>query len=461
MQFYWFPVMLKRNAQLPVLWLKTRGAFVRLATGGDWALTQTAATRRNLIWFWFDGFFASASDNIIGTYMVVYLLSLGATQAHIGLMSSLSSFSAALLLLPGAMLVERLGRRRNICLIGGGWNRIALLFIALAPFFLPGGLLIPAAIALSISRDATGNLAFPAWMSLTGDIVPIEGRGRFFSSRNIIMGLSGMLVTFIAGLVITRYVQPLGYQLVLLAAFAIGLLSIFSFAHLSDQPSPLPYPRVKNPLRVSAANLLHDSAANLLHDLTGNREFLYFVATSALWNFSLNIAGPFFTVHLVNNLHADATMIALTTISSTLASILAQRKSGDLNDRWGARRLTVVCGLLIPVVPLMWVFATAAWHVILINLVSGMLWAGYSLASFNYLLIVTPDDRRARFSALFQIVVMVSLAVGAALGSLIVTRWGYFTVFSASAAGRMLAALLFVWLLSRKKPTPKVAVAAE
>jgi MFS family permease len=446
-----------QNISSSPLWAKTRSAFNRLATGGDWALAQSEKTRRNLIWFWFDGFFASASDNVIGTYLVVYLLALGATQAQIGLMSSLSSLMAASMLLPGAMLVERIGRRRNLCLIGGGWARLAILFIALLPIFgLPATALIPVAIALSVSRDAMGNLSFPAWMSLTGDIIPIEGRGRFFSSRNFIMGLAGMIMTFIAGLVINRFVQPVGYQVVLFAAFLIGTLSIFSFSHISDQPLQkrvtAAIPQVKKP----GAGL-----SALIKEMAGHREFLYFAGTSALWNFSINIAGPFFSVYLVKDLHADAAMIGLTSIATSVATMLSQRKLGELNDRWGARRLTMISGLLIPVVPLFWLFTTSGWHVILINLVGGVLWAGYNLASFNYLLMITPEDNRARYSAIFQIVVTISLALGPVLGTQMVSHLGYSSIFIASGAGRMAAALLLVRLLTLKKPAPKPVIVSE
>jgi predicted MFS family arabinose efflux permease len=109
------------------------------------------------------------------------------------------------------------------------------------------------------------------------------------------------------------------------------------------------------------------------------------------------------------------------------------------------------------VVPLMWVFINAAGYVILINLVSGLLWGAYNLASFNYLLMITPPDRRARFSALFQIIVTVSLGIGAALGSLVITHWGFHAVVIGSAAGRLAAALLFVLLLTRKTGVGKVA----
>jgi MFS family permease len=418
---------------------RARGAFLRLATGGDWALSQSDTTRRNLVWFWFDGFFASAADNIVLTYLVVYLVALGATQAQIGLMSSLSSLSAALLLLPGAMLVERVGNRRSLVLIGGGWARFALLLLAVLPLFLRDSALIFVAIALSISRDALANLSFPAWMSITGDVVPLEGRGRYFASRNFIMGVSGILMTFAAGQVISRIVQPGGYQLAIFAAFAIGIFSVISFSRLTDTARPLAFQQVKESVSPRA----------LIGEMLQHREFATFAAITALWNFSLNIAGPFFTVYMVTQLNADAAMVGMTSIASSVAGMLAQRKLGELNDRWGARRLTVSAALLIPMLPWFWLFITQPWQIIPANLVGGVLWGAFNLASFNYLLMITPAARLARFSAMFQIIVTVSMALGAALGSILVTTYGYRTVFLTSGLGRLVAALLFAFTAYR------------
>lgn len=73
----------------------------------------------------------------------------------------------------------------------------------------------------------------------------------------------------------------------------------------------------------------------------------------------------------------------------------------------------------------------------------------FGLASFNYLLELTPDDQRARYSAVYQVTVTLALAVGAAAGSLIVTQFGYITVFVGSGIGRLLAALLFAYFIRR------------
>src|ERR1700690_1187942 len=163
-----------RHSALPNGRARAWHAFLLFTWGGEWALPLSAQIKHNLTCFFSDGLFASASDNIIITYVTLYILTLGATGAQIGLMSSFSSLVSALLLLPGAFLVERYGHRKEFTMaFGGGMARLAILLMALLPFFVPGTAIVWVAIALSVTRDSFGNLSFPAWVSCASDIVPI------------------------------------------------------------------------------------------------------------------------------------------------------------------------------------------------------------------------------------------------------------------------------------------------
>lgn len=419
------------------MWANTRQILLRMPLGGRWALALPGETCHNLRWFWFDGLFAVASDNIMVTYLTLYILALGATKAQIGLMSALSSLSAALLLLPGALLVERIGHRKQVTMMGGGgFARLAILALALSPFASKYPALVWIAIALSVTRDAFANLSFPAWLSLTSDIVPLEGRGRYFGSRNFAMGIGAMVTTLLVGEMITRAGAPAGYQLALLLAFALGLASTFSFSRLKDSNGAAPAP-VKAPL----------SLPTLLRGLKEYPVFISLCATAALWNLSLNIAGPFFNVYLVQNLGATAAMVGITSVASSFASLSFQHKLGELADRWGPSRLQMLSMIAIPILPFGWIFINAPWQVIPLNLLGGLLWGAFNLASFNFLLTILPDDQRARYSALYQIVVTLSLAAGATLGSVVITHIGYKGVFLCSTIGRLVAAFLFVRLV--------------
>ncbi len=417
---------------------RAQRAFREFTWGGEWAISLPAQVKHNLYWFFFDGLFASASDNIVITYLVLYILALGATRAQVGLMSSFSSLSVALLLLPGALLVERYSHRKEITMLfAGGAARLAILALALLPLLMGGQTLVWAAIALSVTRDAFGNLAFPAWMSMTGDVVPLEGRGRYFGSRSFIMGIAGMLAILLVGELITRTNTPLGYQIALGLAFLLGGISTYSFGHLRD-------PRGRSSLPAGASL----SLKVVLSGMKARPTFVALTLVMALWSFSLNIAAPFFNVYMVQNLKFTASMVGIASIVSSVAGLLIQRRIGHLSDRWGPRKVQLISMLLVPILPLVWVFVTKFWHVLVINTFSGAIWGAFNLVSFNFLLSLTPGAQRARYAAIYQVLITLALAGGAALGAWVVTAWGYQTIFLCSAVGRMIAAICFLRFVS-------------
>ena len=164
---------------------RLRFRVAHYTAGGAWAVQLSGATQRNLRSFFFNGFFTSASDSIVLTYFPLFLLALGASTADIGMMTALASLSASLLLIPGAMLVDRIGQRKRIVLISGGYSSsIILLLIALSPLVLTTPASIFIAIALKVIMDGLRNFALPAWVSMTADVVPLSWRGRFFATRN-------------------------------------------------------------------------------------------------------------------------------------------------------------------------------------------------------------------------------------------------------------------------------------
>ncbi len=408
-------------------------------TGGEWALAQPEGSRRNLRNYWFDGLFAAASDTVPINYLTLYLIALGATGAQVGWYSALTSLAAALSLLPGAFLVEKFGRRKEITIIFGGLGaRLLLLVLALLPLGADGQALIWLVIIFSIVRAVAGNLAFPAWMSMTGSIVPLEGRGRYFGSRNLVMGIASMILTYLLGEFITFAGSPLGYQLALGLSFATGLVSTWFFSQINE-------PRTESPPAAS----MSISLRGIWQDLRGAPIFLALCGTAALWNFALNIAGPFFNVYMAQDLRFTAAMIGITSVATSVSRLFTQPKFGELSDRWGPARVQMIFMFLIPILPFMWMFITELWQVVATNLLGGILWGAFELASFNFLLMLTPEAQRARYSAIYQVVVAVALAGGAAFGGFITERWGYTAIFLASGVGRLLAAVAFMVLVRR------------
>ncbi|WP_041454791.1 MFS transporter [Anaerolinea thermophila] len=418
-----------------ISWEKIKTSMQLITAGGSWSAQFPDQVQHNLRMFFFDGVFAASQDAIHVTYLTLYVLALGATKAQIGLMSALGSIGAMLLLLPGAILAEKLPSRKWLVVwTGGGISRLMLLGFAILPFFLSGEPAVVIAIAMKVVMDGFGNLSMPAWTSLTADIVPLAWRGRYFGTRNMFMGIANMLVTFIAGQIIVLSMTPVvGYQRVYFIALMFGIASSVFFASIREPRSGQ---------MVSQSSLEVYKPGVLLQGLKQDRNFLAFCISQMVWNFSVNIAGPFFSVYQVEVLNSTAAIIGIQSIIASVAGLPAQRLFGALNDRWGARKVLLLTGFLIPFMPFVWLFVRSPWHPTPINIWAGFMWAGYNLATFNFLLALSTPQTRARYSALYQIAVTLSLAAGSAFGGFLVQHVGYPAIFISSGLGRFLSVFL-------------------
>jgi MFS family permease len=422
-----------------LLFLRLRRRAALFTAGGSWSAALPNPVRTRLRWFWFDGAFALGADSISTTYLALYAVALGASSAQIGLLSAVGSLSAAAALLPGAFLVERFGRRHRISLLAGIGLRATLLLMALVPFILLGAPAVYCLLVLAALSQGSGNLGYPAWVSLTADIVPLEHRGRYFGGRNLANTIVSMVAIYCAGLIITQGGIPGGYQAAFILAFLFGVGSSLSYSQIHD-PAPLP----------AAPTGPRESIPQVLRSVARHPVFLGLCITSAIWNLSLNVAGPFFNIYLVKGLQATAAQVGILAAVSSLTGLPALRLFGPLADRWGPRRVVLVTGLLIPILPFAWILVTSPWQVLAINATSGILWAGYNLAAFNLMLVATPAAERARYSAFYQIVIALSLAAGASLGGVVTTFFSYKAAFAISGIGRLTAALLFIRLVKEE-----------
>ncbi len=428
-------------------WARFRRHLIRFTWGGAWAAALPEDRRLNLTYFFFDGLFAAASDKILLTYITVYLLALGASAQQVGLLSSLSNFAAALMLLPAAMRVERTGERKKTTLLAASGSRATVLLMALLPMFIPITTdLIWVLLGLALLRETFNNIGYPGWMALTGDIVPLEGRGRYFGARNFIMGVAGIITALAVGEAITRIGDPLGYQVAFILAVVLGLISMFFFSRIKD------FTKDEGSLVVNRSSL-----RQIFASLRGQTPFILFCVFTAAWNFSINVAAPFFNVYMVDNLQMTAAMIGVVSVVNTVANLLVQRQVGSLSDKWGNRGVMIVCMLLIPLVPVIWGWwVQSYWQAILVEVFSGLCWGAFNLVNFNILLHKTPQEQRARFSAFYQIVVTLSLAGGAGLGSYLFPVIQFKGVTLISGIGRLLAGALFLILVRDTQPPKQV-----
>ncbi len=402
-----------------------------LLSGGRWSANVPIATRKNLRRLVLSGVLDNIGDAIVNTYQAVYLVALGASRAEVGLLSSLSNFTMPAATLPGGQLAMRRPNYKRLVVLPSLLGRLLLLGLVLLPHFnLPIHALVMVGIAFAVGRTLLLNFANPAWTAMLGRAVPPRWRGRYFSARNIFMGGAAFVALLLIGRSIDLLGSPLGYQVALSVAVVAAIGSAAMLTGFKE-----------NAVEVAPERTV--STPEFLREIRQQQAFVSLCAVSTLWSFGVNIASPFFLVFLADQIEAPASTLAVVSAVSALAALPAQRLFGLWVDRKGTAWVKRLTGFLIPLVPALWAFIQRPWQAYPLQVFSGFVWAGYNLATFNFLLEMTPEETRPRYVAFQQSLVGLGMTAGAALGGLIAERWGYLPVFLTSAAGRLLASAVF------------------
>jgi MFS family permease len=350
-----------------------------------------------------DGAAYSAMDGIISTYSTPFALALGANNAEIGLLSSIPNFFITLFQPFTGKFIEKRSRK-IVCQTLSLVQKLIWLPIILMPFFFGKVWLFIALVTLS---SVVLSFANTAWSSWIGNMVPENIRGRYFGKRNMIQSAFSFSTTLIAGWILGLMNNLFGFSIVFFLAFIFGLVSYFYLTRIPE----------------ASYKSEHDgkslSVLDILKNFKKYSNFYPFTLHMSLFSFAVNIASPFFTVYMLSIMHIGYDWYAIVVATEVLIRIFLHRYWGKLSDRFGDRTIMTLCNILIVFYPFFFLFVTNTFQLILISIFSGIAWSGFDLTTFNYLLDVTPPEKRPSYIANYKFIVGISLFLGPLIGGLL------------------------------------------
>ena len=256
-----------------------------------------------------------------------------------------------------------------------------------------------------------GNLAVPAWNSLITDMIDEDQRGMYFARRAKVIAVSSFAALSVAGVILhtsETWENPAwGFAVIFIFAAIARLISTGYLARLQEPPAREGLKReggVRDFLRSRRSIMF--------------RRFLMF---SGCFHIAAMMAGPFFVVYLLRDLHLTYLQYGLWLAAPILGQLLSLQEWGRIADTFGNKKVLVLTGLLIPILPILYLFSSHWVILVGINFVSGLIWPGFSLSLGNYVFDAVQPGDRPKGVAIYNTVNAAGAGVGAMLGSWLAT----------------------------------------
>ncbi len=395
-----------------------------------------------------DGSSFAVTQGLTQNYITPFALIMKATTAQIGLLSSIPNGLMSIAQLFAPALSERIGSRKGLIMLMAFFHALMWIPILLIPFIFSTGqvMWLIAFISISTIFDATSQ---PAWGSMMADLVPEDIRGKYFGNRNRISGLvSGVFSYVAAGILQLLTGNPrLAFAVIFIGAMCARFGSLYFLSQMVE-------PTFKNIVKKG-----HTSIWDISKTLTSTNVGK-FIIYCGFFNFSVMLSGPFFSPFMLTELKFNYVIYSIINSASGLATIAFMSWWGRRTDKAGNIRILRVTSFLVPFVPVAWVVSQNLVWLIIAQIFSGFVWAGFQLASSLFIYDASPQDNRTRYIAVYNALSFLGFSAGSLAGGLVlpllpqINGSSYLSIFVLSGIVRMIIVLLFVLQLKEVRQVP-------
>jgi MFS family permease len=353
------------------------------------------------------------------TYLSAFALLLHATPFQIGLLAAVPPLVGTAAQLLSVKLLDRVQARKPLILTGAVGQAFAWFPVFTLPMLLPSHA-APLLLTGVMIYVAMGHFTVPAWNSLITDMVHADRRGVYFAGRARVVAVTSFVALAIAGLILQTsgsWTEPAwGFGAIFLAAAVARLVSIKYLSRLPEITIP--------------EGSKKDSGVREFLRARRSVMFRRFLLFSGSFHMAVMMAGPFFVVYLLRDLHLTYLQYGIWLAAPVLGQLMSLQEWGRIADTFGNKKVLVITGFLIPILPVLYLLGSNWLFLVGINFLSGLVWPGFSLSLGNYVFDAVHPDDRAKGVAIYHTVNALGAGGGAMIGSWLATIVpAYFEVF--------------------------------
>jgi MFS family permease len=394
----------------------------------------TKAIRGSLQASSIDGVFAAIFSNLTGGVLLSnFLVDLQANSFEIGILAAIPMI-ANIVQPIGAWWGDRSTSRQQFCTRIYVPSRLVWVLLLVGIVLHTQQLLddrmlaILTMLVVALSHILAG-LGSPTWLSWMAALVPRQLRGRYFGIRNTAANLTSLIVVAIAGFLVANYPsgELAGFAIALSIGIVAGVISIICQQQMVDvnphdrlEPGhPIdiePHP----PELLMTADLVAQSESAIAA-IGQDRHFQGFLWCLGAWTFALNLSAPFFNLYLLQDLAIDVGWVTLYNSLTSVANLALLIPFGRWSDRIGHRLPLLVMGLVMTVLPLLWLGVgkdpISLWLGLpLLFMFNGGATAAIELCINNLQLEIAPARHQSQYFGIVAAIAGVAGAAGTVVG---------------------------------------------
>jgi len=391
-----------------------------------------------------DGIFSTIKDAVSGNYISPFAIAMNASNSLIAMISSMQGLIGPMSQWKTSRLIEKYPRK-NIVLTSVFFEIftwLPLILIALLFYFNIITNSLPILLIIFFAFYViTANAGTPAWFSWVGDIIDEEHRGRWFAKRTFIFSIISIICTVLSAFLLDYFKK--------INQIMIGFIILFSIAMLSRTISRYYLKKQYEP-QIKIEKRSYFSLWKFIKKAPFNN-FGRFTIFRALLNFSMMIAGPFFTIYMLRGLNFSYITWMTIVISGTVFSLIFIKAWGKFSDKYGNYEVFKITIILVALCPITWIFHTSPIYLILVpQLLSGIGWGGFNLAASNYIFDCVTPQKRALAVSYHELLNGIGTFAGATTGAILITKLSFmsinpiFLIFIISGIARLAVGIIMI-----------------
>jgi MFS family permease len=396
-----------------------------------------------------EGIFATVRSSLGDNYISPFAIAINASNPMVAMFTAISGLLGPLSQTFGSGLLKKHSRKSILLKTVFFESLMWLPLIAIAILFYKGILtnLLPILMITFFGLYVIfANMGHPAWFSWMGDITDKKHRGRYFSKRNVLMTFVTVVLAIIASFFLdyfkSKEIVMLGFIIFFSLAFLARLISWHAFKTQYE-----PKVKIRKESYFSYWSFLKQAPKNNFG------KFTLFRSTLGLVN---GISGPLVAIYLLRYLEFSYSKYMIIILSASVFAIFVLELWGKFADRFGNYRTLLITAIFIPLTPILLILSPNPFYLIFVpRLVAGISWAGFNLATGNFIYDNVGKQKRGLAVSYFNLTWGIGVFIGAGISALLIkyvhTTWiePLFLIFIVGTFARMI--VVFFGLNSLKE----------